>query len=55
MSCDIRICSDNAVFGQPEVQSGHHPGLTAAPSVWLVWSALGMAKQLVYSALNLKR
>ena len=41
MSCDIRICSDNAVFGQPEVGLGITPGF-------------GMAKQLVYSALNIK-
>ena len=27
MSCDIRICSDNAVFGQPEVGLGITPGL----------------------------
>ena len=26
MSCDIRICSDNAVFGQPEVGLGSTPG-----------------------------
>ena len=25
MSCDIRICSDNAVFGQPEVGLGITP------------------------------
>lgn len=27
MSCDIRICSDNAVFGQPEVGLGITPDL----------------------------
>ena len=26
MSCDIRICSDNALFGQPEVGLGITPG-----------------------------
>ena len=26
MSCDIRICSENAVFGQPEVGLGITPG-----------------------------
>ena len=26
MSCDIRICSDNAMFGQPEVGLGITPG-----------------------------
>ena len=27
LSCDIRICSENAVFGQPEVGLGITPGL----------------------------
>ena len=44
MSCDIRLCSDNAVFGQPEVGLGITPG----------FGGMGMAKQLVYSALNIK-
>lgn len=26
LSCDIRICSENAVFGQPEVGLGITPG-----------------------------
>ena len=26
MSCDIRICSDNSIFGQPEVGLGITPG-----------------------------
>ena len=30
MSCDIRICSDNAVFGQPEVGLGITPGFPAS-------------------------
>lgn len=29
MSCDIRICSENAVFGQPEVGLGITPALAA--------------------------
>ena len=52
MSCDIRICSDNAVFGQPEVGLGitrlrRHQRLARLVG-------MGMAKQLVYSALNIK-
>ena len=38
MSCDIRLCADTAVFGQPETGLGITPA-SAAPSVWLVWSA----------------
>ena len=32
MSCDIRICSDNAVFGQPEVGLGITPGFGGTPA-----------------------
>ena len=52
MSCDIRICSDNAVFGQPEVGLGITPGGGTQRLARLV--GMGMAKQLVYSALNIK-
>ena len=34
MSCDIRLCADTAVFGQPVWAS---PRASAAPSVWPVW------------------
>ena len=30
MACDIRLCADTAVFGQPEAS----PRASAAPSVW---------------------
>ena len=49
MSCDIRLCSDNAVFGQPEVGLGIGGTQRLARLV-----GMGMAKQLVYSALNIK-
>ena len=32
MSCDIRVCSDNAVFGQPEVGLGITPRLRRHPA-----------------------
>ena len=53
MSCDIRICSDNAVFGQPEVGLGITPGFGGTQRLARL-VGLGMAKQLVYSALNIK-
>ena len=31
LSCDIRICSENAVFGQPEVGLGITPGFGGTP------------------------
>src|SRR5699024_8447070 len=50
---DIRICSDNAVFGQPEVGLGITPGFGGNQRLARL-VGLGMAKQLVYSALNIK-
>ena len=53
MSCDIRICSDNAVFGQPEVGLGitldlvEHRDLQDLSD--LVWQ-----KQMIYTARNIK-
>lgn len=34
MSCDIRICSDNAMFGQPEVGLGITPGFGGTRFSW---------------------
>ncbi len=53
MSCDIRICSDNAMFGQPEVGLGITPGFGGTQRLSRLVGA-GMAKQLIYSALNIK-
>ncbi len=53
MSCDIRICSDNAVFGQPETGLGITPGFGGTQRLARLVGA-GMAKQMVYSALNIK-
>ena len=53
MSCDIRICSDNAVFGQPEVGLGITPGFGGTQRLARLVSP-GMAKQLIYTARNSK-
>ena len=42
MACDFRICSDTAVFGQPEVGLG------------ITIVGPGMAKQMIYTARNIK-
>lgn len=52
MSCDIRICSDNAVFGQPEVGLGITPGFGGTQRLARLVS-VGMAKQLLYTARNI--
>ena len=53
MSCDIRICSDNAMFGQPEVGLGITPGFGGTQRLART-VGIGMAKQLIYTAKNIK-
>ena len=53
MSCDIRICSENAVFGQPEAGLGITPGFGGTQRlVRLVGT--GKAKEMIYAAVNIK-
>ena len=53
MSCDIRICSDNAVFGQPEVGLGITPGFGGTQRLPRI-VGVGVAKQMIYSGRNIK-
>ncbi|HKM04319.1 MAG TPA: enoyl-CoA hydratase-related protein [Lachnospiraceae bacterium] len=53
MSCDIRICSDNAIFGQPEVGLGITPGFGGTQRLPRI-VGVGMAKQMIYSGRNIK-
>ena len=53
MSCDIRICSEAAVCGQPEVGLGITPGFGGTQRLARLISP-GMAKQLIYTAKNIK-
>ena len=53
MSCDIRICSEAAVFGQPEVGLGITPGFGGTQRLARLISP-GMVKQLIYTAKNIK-
>lgn len=53
MACDIRICSENAVFGQPEVGLGITPGFGGTQRLART-VGVGMAKQLIYTARNIK-
>ncbi|MCI8916795.1 MAG: enoyl-CoA hydratase [Oscillospiraceae bacterium] len=52
MSCDIRLCSDNAMFGQPEVGLGITPGFGGTQRLPRL-VGMGMAKQLLYTARNI--
>ena len=53
MSCDIRICSETAVFGQPETGLGITPGFGGTQRLARLIGP-GMAKQLLYTAKNIK-
>ena len=53
MSCDIRICSDNAIFVQPEVGLGITPGFGGTQRLARIVGP-GMAKQMIYTAKNIK-
>ena len=48
LSCDIRICSDNAMFGQPEVGLGITPGFGGTQRL-ARYVGQGMAKQMIYT------
>jgi len=48
MACDIRIASDNAKFGQPEINLGLIPGAGGTQRLARL-IGLGRAKELVYS------
>ena len=53
MSCDIRLCADTAVFGQPEAGLGITPGFGGTQRLARLVGP-GMAKQLIYTAKNIK-
>ena len=53
MACDIRICSETAVFGQPETGLGITPGFGGTQRLARLIGP-GMAKQLIFAAKNIK-
>ena len=53
MSCDIRICSENAVFGQPEVGLGITPGFGGTQRLPRI-IGVGKAKEMIYGGRNIK-
>ena len=53
MACDIRICSENAVFGQPEVGLGITPGFGGTQRLARLVGP-GMAKEMIYGGRNIK-
>lgn len=53
MSCDIRLASEKAVFGQPEVGLGITPGFGGTQRMARLIGP-GKAKELIYTARNIK-
>ena len=53
LSCDIRISSDNAIFGQPEVGLGITPGFGGTQRLSRT-VGIGMAKQMIFTGQNIK-
>ena len=53
MSCDIRLCADNAIFGQPEVGLGITPGFGGTQRLARI-VGVGKAKEMIYTAFNIK-
>ncbi|MBR0205419.1 MAG: enoyl-CoA hydratase/isomerase family protein [Clostridia bacterium] len=53
MACDIRLCSENALFGQSEVTLGITPGFGGTQRLMRL-VGMGKAKELIFSARNVK-
>ena len=53
LACDIRLASEKAKFGQPEVGLGITPGFGGTQRLARLVGP-GMAKQLIYTAKNIK-
>ena len=53
MACDIRIASEKAIFGQPEVGLGITPGFGGTQRLARI-VGLGKAKEIIYTAQNIK-
>ncbi len=53
LACDLRYCSENAVFGQPETGLGITPGFGGTQRLERT-IGVGMAKQMIYTARNIK-
>ncbi len=53
MACDMRLCSEDAVFGQPEVTLGITPGFGGTQRLMRL-IGMGKAKELIFSARTVK-
>ncbi len=49
MNCDIRICSENAIFEKPEVGFGITPGFGGTQRL-ARHIGMGIARQIIFTA-----
>jgi len=54
LSCDIRICSENAIFGQPEVGLGITPGFGGTQRLGRVIGSSSKAREMLFTAKTIK-
>lgn len=54
MACDIRIASENAIFGQPEVGLGITPGFGGTQRLPRLIGSMSIAKELLYTGRNVR-
>ena len=54
LSCDIRICSQNAIFGQPEAGLGITPGFGGTQRLARVIGSTSKAKEILFTCRNIK-
>lgn len=53
LACDIRVCSENALFGQPETGLGITPGFGGTQRLWRA-VGLSRAKELIFTCRKVK-
>lgn len=54
LSCDIRLCSENAIFGQPEVGLGIIPGFGGTQRLGRVIGSASKAKEMLFTGKTIK-
>ena len=54
LSCDIRLCSENAIFGQPEVSLGIIPGFGGTQRLGRVIGSSSKAREMLFTGKPIK-
>lgn len=54
LSCDIRLCSESAIFGQPEVSLGITPGFGGTQRLGKVIGSSSKAREMLFTGKTIK-